>query len=178
MLIGHHAIIALSAILIAILAIFFLAREINRVSDAVVINHRLTSFLKKHTELLSTLKRDAQIVGTNDLLINNAFISGDNILEFVVALESLALKNSTIQTFRFGKPAPSSVSASFPLVTIPYTNTLTINVLSLSNYLKDFERLPYFTKIESLDISSQDKVGWHGVSTASFRATLFTKATQ
>lgn len=178
MLIGRHAIIALGAIAIAGLASYFLALEISKISDAVVQNRRLATALEKRTEVFSTLARDAQIIGNNDTIVDNAFISSDNILEFISALESLALKNGVTQSFHFETPTPAPISAPFPLSTIGYSNNLSINVSSLTNYLKDFEKLPYFTKISSLTITSGDPTGWRGASSVSMRATLYTKANQ
>lgn len=178
MLIGHHAIIAISAIAIAALAIWFLAREIERISDTVVKNRNLVTMLEKRAEFFSTLERDAIIVGTNDTTLEHSFLSSDNILEFVSSLESIALKNTVTQNFNFENPVMSPISAPFQLSTIGYQNTVSLNIFALSNYLKDFERLPYFTKIDSLSISSQDTAGWRGTSNASFHATLYTKVAQ
>lgn len=177
-IIGRHAAISLVAIITAAVACFFLAKEITRVSDAAAQNRRLAAALEKRTELLSTLSRDIQIIGESDTLFAKAFIPSDNILEFISALESIALKNTITQSFRFETPAPSSLSSPFPLSTVGYTNTLSLNIFTLTNYLKDFENLPYFTKIENLNISSQDPAGWRGASTVSLRATLYTNATQ
>lgn len=175
MLIGRHATIAISAILIAITASYFLAREIIKISDAVIQNRRLATTLEKRTEIFSTLARNTHIIGTNDMLIDNAFIPSDNILEFISALESLALKNGVTQSFRFENPIPAAISTSFPLSTIGYSNNLSINVSNLTNYLKDFEGLPYFTKINSLTITSGDATGWRGASNVLIGATLYTK---
>ena len=178
LLIGRNALIALGAVALSTTIIVFLSNQITHVSDTVAKNRTLAHTLEKRTGLFTVLKRDATIVGTNDTLINNAFVQSDNILDFVASLESTALKNSTTQTFRFDTPTAGIIDAPFPLETITYTNALSTNVLTLSNYLKDFERLPYFTKIESLTISSQDKTGWRNASTATFRAILYTKASQ
>ncbi len=177
-LIGRHAAIALTAIGITLIASLLLAREITRISDAVIQDRHLATTLEKRTELFSTIANDAQIVGNGDTLIEHTFIPSDNIFEFISVLESLALKNGATQSFQFENPVPSPVLAPFPLSTIGYANTLSLNVSTLTNYLKDFEQLPYFTKMENLTISSQDPLGWRGASSVSFRATLYTKAAQ
>lgn len=178
-LIGRHALIALATIGVASLAVFFLAREIGKISNTVVKSHRLASTLENRTELFTVLKRDAEMVGKNDELIEHSFVPSDNILEFVATLESLALRNSIVQSFRFETPSPAGIGAPFALATISYTNSVSSNISMLSNYLKDFERLPYFTKIEGISIASQDPTaGLRGVSTASFRAVLYTRSSQ
>ena len=178
MLIGRHAIIALVAVSIALLAVWFLSREIERVANRVVENHRLANTLEKRTELFTIVKRDADIVGTNDILIDRAFIPSDNILEFVSVFENLALKNLVSQNQSFDTPTPSTVASPFPLSTVTYGNTISTNILTLSNYLKDFENLPYFTKIESLSMSSQDGAGLRGSGTASFRAVFYARTSE
>ena len=178
MLIGRHAAVALAAIGVAVLASYFLASEITRISSAVIQNRHLATQLEKRTELFSTIARDVQIVGKSDALIESAFISSDSIFEFISALESLALKNGATQSSNFENPVSSPVSSPYPLSTIGYTSTLALNVSGLTNYLKDFERLPYFTKIENLTISSSDPLGWRGASSASFRASLYTRSAQ
>lgn len=177
-LIGRHAAIALAAISVAALASYFLAREITRVSLGAIQNRHLAATLEKRTELFSTLARDAQTVGTNDVLFDHAFLSSDNILEFISVIESIALKNGTTQSFHFENPVPTPTQAPFPLSTIGYSNTLSLNVFVLANYLKDFEHLPYFTKIENLTITTGDPAGWRGASSVSFHATLYTKTAQ
>lgn len=178
MLIGRHAAVALGAIGVALLASYFLAREITQISDAVIQNRRLATSLEKRTELFSTIARDIEMIGKNDTLIESAFIPSDSIFEFISALESLALKNGATQSSNFENPVSSAVPAPFPLSTIGYSNTLSLNVFALTGYLKDFERLPYFTKIENLSISSSDPIGWRGASSASFRASLYTRSAQ
>lgn len=174
-LIGRHAIIALTAVFVAIIVSYFLALEISKISDAVVQNRRLATTLEKRTEIFSTLVRDAQIIGANDVVVDNAFVSSDNILEFISALESLALKNGVTQSFHFETPVPASIPTSIPLSTIGYSNNLSIDVSNFANYLKDFEMLPYFTKITSVTITSGDPAGWRGTSNVFMHATLYTK---
>jgi hypothetical protein len=163
---------------ISAFAVFLLKKQITHITDAIVLNHKLETSLKKRIELLSVVKHDAQIVDSNDILINNAFIPSNNILEFINALDNLAISNGVTQIYRFETPVPSAISGPFPLSDISYSNNISTNVLKFSKYLKDMEKLPYFTNIESLNISSQDKAGWINSATISFQATLITKATQ
>jgi Tfp pilus assembly protein PilO len=178
MLTGRHMIIAILAIGAAVLAAVFLSQQITRLSDDVLKNRKLASALEKRTELFAAVKRDTELVGTNDVLIEQAFIPSSNILDFVATLESLALKNGITQAFHFDTPTPSPISAPFPLAMVVYSNSLNGNLKGFSNYLKDFERLPYFTKIESLSISSSGKTNWRDTGIMSFRASVQTNATQ
>lgn len=178
MQIGRHALIAFLSVVVSLIVISFLSRQITHLSNDAQKNRLLASTLEKRTELFTAIKRDSDLVGSNDILIENAFIPSSNILDFVATLEGLSLKNGIVQAFHFDTPSPSTISAPFPLATITYSNSLSGDLASLSNYLKDFERLHYFTKIESLSISAQDKSGWRGGSTMSYRASIQVNATQ
>lgn len=179
MLIARNVIISLIVMAIAFVAIFFLKNEIEKITNTIVLNHKLETDLKNRTEFLSILENEAKIIGDNELLINNAFLTSDNISLFINKLDDLISSDKITQLYKFDTPIPSSKESPFPLATISYTNNLNSSDLeTFSSYLKNFEKLPYFTKIESLEISSQDKLGWVGVSNISFKATLFTKATQ
>lgn len=178
MLFGKHAIIAIVAIGIAVLAVWFLSREIERVSDAVVKNRLLAEKLGKRTELFSVLAGDSAIVGTNGATIEQAFIPAENLPDFILILEKLALKNGVAQSFRLASFAGASQVAPFPLTAIEYQNSMSIDIYSFIKYLKDFEELPYFTKIKSLSFGSQGSTGWRGTGSASWSATLYTKTNQ
>lgn len=177
-LIGRHALIAILVAIASLIATGILSQQITRLSDDVLKNRRLASALEKRTELFASIKRDSDLVGTNDLLIEQAFVPSNNILEFISTLESLALKNGVTQSFNFGNPVPSTISAPFPLAMVTYSNSLNGDLKAFSNYLKDFERLHYFTKIESLSITAEDKTGWRGAGTMTFQASIQTNATQ
>jgi len=177
-LIGRNLLITLAIFFVTIISIIFLSKEMSRMSDSVALNHKLEAELKNRTELLNVLGHDTQIVGTNDTLIENAFVPSDNIINFVNTLDNLAQTQSIPQTYHFGTPSPATISASFPISSIEYTNNLTTNVQSLLAYLKKFNELPYFTKINGITIASQDKSGWMGPSTITLQATLYTKSTQ
>jgi len=178
-LVLKNSLISLVFLGVTIVAIVFIKNEIESVTDSVVLNHRLKAQLREKTELLSVLERDSKIIGENDILIKKAFISSENISGFIDDLDKTASESSITQIYRFETPTASNISGPFPLSSIPYSNNITTGLLSFSNYLKNFEKLPYFTKIESFNISSQDKVsGWLGQSTISLKAILITKTIQ
>lgn len=177
-LFGKHAIIAVTAIGVAVLSVWFISREIARVSDTVVKNRQLAEKLGHRTELFSVLARDVDIVGTNDKAIEYAFPLAESLPEFIVVLENLASKNATTQAFHLVSFAPAPQSAPFPLSAIEYQNSMVFNIYSFIKYLKDFESLPYFTKINSLSFTSQGSTGWRGAGSASYSATLYTKTNQ
>ena len=175
---GRNVIISLVVIFITVTASLFISKEINKISDSTALNHRLGKELAERIEFLKTLKQDIKIIGTNDTKIEGAFTPSDNILEFINTLDNLASKNNLTQVYRFETPVPSTISAIFPIETISYSNNFQTNLSTFSSYLKEFEKLPYFTTIKGFSISSQDKLGWSGLSNVSFNATLYTKVIQ
>ncbi|MEK7538802.1 MAG: hypothetical protein AAB552_03090 [Patescibacteria group bacterium] len=174
-LIGRHMLFAFVSIVIAIIVIFFLSRAIERTSAKVFETRNLAHTLQKRTELFSTIRHDAEIIGTNNTLMERAFLSSGNILEFTDALETLALKTSVVQGFRFGTPQPTTIGAPFTIAAVGYDISFPANVSNLITYLKEFERLPYFTKIIGISFSSQSASGWKDSGTTSFHAVFYTK---
>lgn len=176
--IGRNAIISLVAISATVSVILFLSTQIERMADSVALNHRLQAELQKRTSLFELLKHDSQIVGTNDIKISGAFAPSDNILGFINTLDDLGTKNSLTQIYHFDVPAVSNISAPFPISSISYTNSFQTTLPGFSTYLGQFNKLPYYTKIDGFSISSQDKLGWLGQSTIAYRATLYARGPQ
>ena len=177
-LIGKNTIISLIVISITMFSISIFKKEIETITSSIALNNKLESELKKRTELVGTIQEGARIIGSNDILISNAFIPSNNISEFMTALDLIAANNKTIQSYKFETPTQSMVSEPIQLSSIAYSNTLTLSSKDLVNYLKNFEELPYFTKIESLNISSQNENGWSEPSSVTFKASLITKTTK
>ena len=177
-LIGRNALISLAVIFISLIGIFYLSKEINKISNTAVQKNLQSSNLKRATNISETYNNDKQIVGENYTNIENAFLPSDNISKFTNALDDLTSKNGVKQVYNFETPTPISLLGPFPVSTIAYTNSFTTNISSFSNYLKDFEKLNYFTKIDGFTISSQGKTGWLETSTVSLKAILYAKTIQ
>lgn len=169
---GKHILIATAVVLVSFISIFFISEKISEISTETAENRQLVATLSERTSLLSSLKHEKDIIGSNDTIIKSAFIPSNNILPFVAILKSLALKNGLTQSLNFSTPTPDASGGAFPLATISYQNTISsANVSIFINYLKDFEKLPYFTKINSLSISS-GSADWRSTSNISYSATV------
>ncbi|MCK9344636.1 MAG: hypothetical protein M0P64_00740 [Candidatus Pacebacteria bacterium] len=174
---GKHFLIALGFIFSAAVIVFFISGQITKISNGAAKDRQTAAALSERTTLLSNLKYESELIGDNDNVIRRAFIPTNNILEFVAILESLALKNGVTQSFHFSSPTPDTLGTPFPISTITYQNTISANAPTIINYLRDFEKIPYFTKIDSITISS-GKADWRDVSTISFSATVAAQAIQ
>lgn len=171
-LVGKQILITFGVVIVSTSATLFLSNQISKVSSDAVKARHTAAQLSERTSLLSNLKHETDIIGANDTLIKRAFIPTDNILEFVGIIENLAFKNGLTQAYNFSSPSPAGSASSFPLATITYQDTISSgNVLMLIKYLKDFEQLPYFTKIDSLSISAGGG-DWRTAGTASFSASV------
>lgn len=170
--------ISLTVILISMFAIFLFKKEIENITNRIELNNKLEANLKRRTELFSVIENDAKIIGNNDALIEKAFIPSNNISEFINALDSIVNDDKIKQTYRFETPIQSTTTDPINTSSIPYTNNINLNISELSTYLKNFEKLPYFTKIESLNISAQNKSGWKESSSINFKASLVTKTSK
>ena len=177
-LIVRNSIIALIFIAISIVGMFYIKSKIEHITDSIVLKHKLEAELKNRNNLLETLDKDIKIIGNNNVIINNAFVPSNNISNFTNTLDELALKNKIPQVYHFETPVTSGSAAEFPTSTISYSNNLTSDISNFSSYLKKFEILPYFTKIDGLRITSQDIKGIAGASTINLSATLLTQTIQ
>lgn len=158
---------ALRAVIPAIIAVFmitFLKEKIILISRSVVEQRTLSMVLERRSETLSKLKNDFDAVGEVDEKIKGAMPPADNILDFVAALESMASKHSIQQSLNFNTPSDSSID---------YSINLSGNVFALISYLKDFEKLPYLTGVNSVNIVSQGD--WTDSSSVYLAAKLYIK---
>ncbi|MDO8604638.1 MAG: hypothetical protein Q7K40_04580 [bacterium] len=174
---GKHVIIAFGFLLIASGIVFYLSGQITKITATVSKNQNLATSQIKQTEIVTRMNDEIATIGDNDTIIRHSFIPSNNILEFISTLESLALRNGLIQSFNFPAQVTEGESDTFSILTINYQNSMSTNVSSLVNYLKQFEMLPYFTKIDSLSISS-DQADWRVSGAVSYSASLATEATQ
>lgn len=159
--------------------VFWASNKIETLTDSISLNQKLRAQLKERSELIAVLEKDVKLVGDNNILIKESFVPAENISNFINDLDKLASQNSINQIYRFETPKPSDLSGLMPISSINYTNNMTADLTNLVNYLKSFENMPYFTKIEGINISSQDKaLGWLGQSSVSFKAVLLTKTTE
>jgi len=176
-LLNYSAYAGASAFLAALLVGFFSA-QISKTVDTVVQHRELAATLKLRSDVASTLSAEYTRIRGNEVRIKEALVPADDILEFVSALESLAQKNSITHAVNFGTPnaLPLTIGdPAVPLFEIPFTLSLRGNTFAFTQYLKDFEQLPYFAKINGFSIASTESQGWLNASNISVRGTLYAR---
>lgn len=176
-LIGRQLLISLGFAVFAFIVVFIASDQISKMSKKAIKDRSTATTMSERTALLSSLKYEASIIGSNDKVIKQAFIPSDNILEFIAILESLALKNGLTQTFSFSSPNPAIEETPLPVSIINYQNNVSSNIFTFIKYLKEFEQLPYFTKIDSVTISS-GSADWRTASNITFSASVAAQVAQ
>lgn len=159
-------------IAIAIVVILFSVRQIKKISASLEQKVTLNSIIEQKSETALKLKNDFEVVGDRDKKIEEALIPAENVLEFVGILENLATRHALQQTLRFSSPVPVESSA-MKLSSIGYDVSLSGNIAALTGYLKDFEKLPYFTGISSVNLNTASPQGWNDVSTITIQAKIY-----
>lgn len=171
-LVGKQLLIAGGFLLVAVLAVIIFSTQITKITGDAIKNRHTAALLSERAALLSNLKHETDIIGSNNTIIKHAFIPTNNILDFVGVIENLAFRNGLTQAYNFSAPTISPTGTSFTPAIITYQDTISgANVTALIKYLKEFEKLPYFTKIDSLNFSAGGG-DWRNSGTASFGATV------
>lgn len=165
----------IGAIAVASVVVGVCAGQITKVSKSLVEKRRLAAILEQKNETLRQLEKDLAVIGSQEKKIREALPPSSNILDFIADLEGLAARSSVKQTTRFGTPVPVSPEGTegISIAKVDYGITINGNIFTLQSYMKNFDNLPYFTKINSFSIQSGKELGWEGESSISINATVF-----
>ncbi len=162
------------AVGVTILAVFFMSREITKLSGSLVEKKAAAISLSKRSEEVAALRSQLAQVGDNASRLGSALPPDDNISGFLSTLDTLAQQDSLAQTVKVGTATPTSISRDgITLSQVDYSITLNGTIITLIKYLKDFEALPYFSAITSISINAP--LGWDGNSSIIMQAQLYTK---
>ena len=171
--------ISFIVISITTVSIFFLSKKITQISTSIEEANKQKADFTKRVNISEIIKKDVTTIGTNNVNIENAFMSSSNISNFINNIDNIGKKNNILQMYKFSTPVSSEfTTTSFGISSISYTNNFTNNISGFLTYLKEFEGLPYFTKINSFSISSQETTGLQGLSQIAFTADLYVKTQQ
>ena len=164
--------ITAAIVILALVIVALIGGKITKDSFALHQNAALTHLLASQNSDSVQLKEKLAPWVNIDAQIESAFPTTDNILDFVGSMEALANKTQVAQTLRFGTPVPLvQADESLSLSTLDYTLTLTGSVNHLAEYLKNFETLPFFTQIQSINLTSNN--GWENESIINLKANLY-----
>lgn len=175
--VGKNVAIMLVAIICAAMGSAFFANRITQIADSLIEKERLSFVLSRRGEYLAELDRTFARLGDGDRNLVDAFPPTDDILGFVAALDSVARRTGVTQTYSFGVPSVFGDPATdkIPLAIIEYNLSVNGNVQTFLNYLKEFERLPYFSGIRGITITGDGTGGWESGLQANLSAVLYAR---
>ena len=170
---------SLVAILLAIGSIVFLQEKIALSKNAIEENKHLTAILVERNQLIYQLQKDYGVIGGGAQTAKRALLPVDNVSEFIATLQSLALKYSLGQSVNIGTPTVTGTTFGNPTVKIvatPWSIMFSANNRITLQYLKELEKVPYFSTIDSIVLSAPS--GGVGASAqVTIQGTLFTQLT-
>lgn len=159
-------------------AIYFFSKQINKINSTMAEKKEMDYLISNRDQVNNKIRVDFQTVDENyQQKINDALPSVFNILPFVDSLDSLAKKYSFNQTTNFSQPSPIlDNNGSLKLTVINFNlNIQGTNAENFTSFLKDFEKLPYFTSINSISYLSAGKVGWQENSTINISGSVYAR---
>jgi len=169
-------IIIFGLIIISSLSIYFLRKQINSINATIAEKKEMNYLIANREEVDAKISADFSSVDPQyEKKIADSIPSVYNILSFVDALESLSKKYSFKQTLSFNQPTlASEISGPISLMVINFNVAIDeINIDGLVNYLNDFEKLPYFVSINSLNYLAQGSNGWKENSSINISGRLY-----
>lgn len=155
------------AMVLALSIVLFFKGEILQISKSISEQKRTAFILERRSQTIRQLEQDLKVIKNNETLISFSMPSADNVVDFKASLDSIANRLSLQQSVTFGMPLQDQKS-------IDYSISLTANAVTFLSYLEEFEKLPYLTKITSIDY--KPLVGsWENSSLITLKAQVFTK---
>ena len=156
------------AVVVAIILINFLKTKIVNISSSLAMQKQSAYALERRSQTIRQLRTDFESVGEGESYLYSARPDADNVVDFKAALDSIANRQSLQSLVSFALPAPDQT-------TIDYSVDLSAGASTLINYLKYFEKLPYLTGINSLDIRADQNYSWESSARVGIKARLYTK---
>lgn len=160
-------------LVIALVACIYLASKINAISDEIIEKRTILFIYQNSREQFAVLREDSQALSQRIDTVINVFPSSENVLAFINAMEDLAAKNGMQHTFKF-ETAGLQPDQDLNLNKIPFNISLNGTPSQFLGYLNGLEKMPYFTKVDSLNVSSLQG-GEGGQSQMNIRGLLYVR---
>lgn len=174
---------ALIFLIMVLGANYILSGRIVKISHDATENRTAITILENKGRVAEELGNNFIAIGDGDKKIGEAFIEAGDIAKFIDKLESIAKTNKLEQDLRFGTPIPLKAATTtdesakaLNLTKVDYTIELQGDVTSINKYLKELEKVPYFSSTTSITIVSlSTATNWKKVASASIEAQLYLK---
>lgn len=174
---------AFLAVAIASVVIYLLSGRITAIGKTTKENRTAVIILEGKNRVGNDLKNNFAPIGDGDKKVEEGFVKAENIVEFINKLEGIAKDANLEQGLKFYAPMPlqtreekiekNDAAEELKLMSVDYDINLKGNAASLVQYLEDFEKLPYFSKVVSINLNSSPALGWEKEAIASIKAQLY-----
>lgn len=169
-------IIALIIIALSSAITYFLSQQINKINVSLGEKKEMNYLIANLETVNSKIQTDFLEVDPDyQAKINEAIPSVYNVLSFVDAMDSLAKKYSFKQNLTFDQPvAVTTISGPVDLTLVKFNLVISeANVDSYIHYLQDFEKLPYFASITSINYLATSDTGWQNNSSINITGSFY-----
>jgi hypothetical protein len=157
-------------------AVYFLIQQIKKINTSITEKKKMDYFISNREQINNRIKDNLATTNPNyQEIISESIPSVYNILALVDSLENLSKKYSFKQTINFNQPIPASeISGPITLMLINFNITLDdVGINNFNDYLKDFEKLPYFISINSINYIANNSNGWQESSSININGSLY-----
>lgn len=168
--------ITLLVVALSATAIYFLSKQINKINQTFSEKKAMDFLIVNRGKVSNKIQTDFLEVDPNyQTKINEAIPSVYNVLSFVDAMESLSKKFSFKQTLSFDQPTEvTDLNGPVTLTVIKFNLIINeANVDNFINYLQDFEKLPYFASIDSINYLGTSNTGWKNNSSINITGSFY-----
>lgn len=163
---------AMIFLIISLVVSLYFASQIKSISEVLTEKRAMLSLYQNSQEQFAVLKEDFPKIQKHIDKVENAFPSSENMLPFINAVENLPGASGVSQSFKFENIVPQPIP-NLGLNVIPFNVVLSGNRTQFLAYLSLLEKLPYFTKIESMNMTAAQ--GLDGPSQMNLRGILYIK---
>lgn len=156
--------------------IYFLNKQINKINKSFDEKKTMDYFIENREKVNAKIKTDfLEVDPSYKTKIEEAIPSVYNVLSFVDAMESLSKKYSFKQTLNFDQPTPEvTITGPIQLTAIKFNLIISdANINNFTDYLQDFEKLPYFASIDNINYLGTSERGWENNSTINITGVFY-----
>ncbi len=144
-----------AVLILGIVAISFTARQIVLASKTLQEKRSLLYVWEKRDETLTSLKEDFKKIEEDLPQVKKALPKEEEIIDFIAALENVALSAGIEQTIHF-EPKTKDKAGAYPIIVCKVD--LGGNLDSTIRYLSEVEGLVYFVKFNNLDMIGEENI--------------------
>lgn len=140
-------------LLVSLALCLYFAGQISKASESTRSKRAILFLSQNSQEQFALLKEDFQKVSPHIEKVENLFPSSENLLPFINAMEGLAGSAGVQQTFRFESAGLQPVP-NLNLNKITFNVIINGNMSQFLSYLQKLEKMPYLTRIDSLNLTT------------------------